>query len=145
MHFYVKSIYLAWYAPGISDAVLFFSFAQVRNDLDPTFWSIDPAYSWHDEGEWYYAVPYVPVNIGNNATADNHIFVYPNPAKDHVTIAGNKIDKVEILTIAGQKIMEKECVNHHITNIDISNLPAGNYIAKISGNGKVVTKKINKL
>ncbi|MCD6367233.1 MAG: T9SS type A sorting domain-containing protein, partial [Bacteroidales bacterium] len=145
MHFYVKSIYLAWYAPGISDAVLFFSFAQVRNDLDPLFWTIDPVYAWHDEGEWYFAVPYIPVNIEDNTTVDNHIFIYPNPAKDQVTIAGNNIDKIEILNITGQKIIEKECTNHHITTIDVSNLPAGNYVAKITGNGKVITKKINKL
>ncbi len=145
MHFYVKSILLAWYAPGVSDAVLLFSFAQIRNDLDPLYWSIDPSFAWHDEGEWYYAVPYVPVNIENNTTVDNHIFVYPNPAKNQVTIAGNSIDKIEILNLSGQKLLETKCSNHHITNIDISSLPAGNYIAKITGNGKVITKKINKL
>jgi len=145
MHFYVKSIYLAWYAPGISDAVLVFSFAQVRNDLDPFYWQFDPSFAWHDEGEWYYAVPYVPVNIENNTAIENHVFVYPNPAKDQITIAGNSIDKITILNMSGQKLIEKECNNHHITTINISHLPVGNYIAKINGNGKIITKKINKL
>lgn len=144
-HYYVKSIILAWYAPGVSDAVLLFSFAQVRNDIDPSLWQYDNSLAWHDEGEWYYAVPYVPVNIENNTSTGNHVFVYPNPAKEQITIAGNHIDKITILNMSGQKLIEKECENQHITTINVSSLPAGNYIAKIAGNGKVITKKINKL
>lgn len=145
MNFFVKSIFLSWYAPGISEPVLLFSFAQIRNDLDPLYWQLDPSLAWHDEGEWYYSVPYVPVNTEENITVKNHIFIYPNPAKDQITIAGNNIDNIIILNLSGQKMIETKCKNHHIAKINVSNLPSGSYIAKIISNGNIVTRKINKL
>ncbi|MGV0831711.1 peptide-N-glycosidase F-related protein [Empedobacter brevis] len=68
--------------------------------------------------------------------------IYPNPVKDILEIQSeDKISMVSVFSVDGKKlIMEKT------SSLNISFLPAGNYIVKIElSNGKILTKKIIKL
>ena len=57
--------------------------------------------------------------------------VYPNPAKDLVTVSGEGFEKAEIYNLAGQKVMETTQ-----TSIDVKALSTGIYMMKVFGNGK---------
>ena len=76
---------------------------------------------------------------------DNTSFkVYPNPVKDFLNISYDKvIDNVEVINIIGQTVISKN-VNVNHTQIDLSELPSGNYFVKINANGAAKTVKIVK-
>ena len=70
--------------------------------------------------------------------------VYPNPANDYVVIdaSGHKIDKVELINLLGQTIINQEG-NDTILKINVSAISNGTYFIKVySGKNNVVTKKI---
>ncbi len=66
--------------------------------------------------------------------------IYPNPAKDRITIAGiNAIAQIEIFTISGQKLFNSEFSGETTFNL---NLAKGVYFAKISSENQSSVKKI---
>ncbi len=77
-----------------------------------------------------------------NAEKINNFNIVPNPADKNFSIATlDKIQKIEILNVSGQKIIETK----EFQNIDISNLTKGLYFVTISfENGKKETRKIIK-
>jgi aminopeptidase N len=72
-------------------------------------------------------------------TAENEITVYPNPGMDRIEIKGIPIEvsSVELINTKGQliKSLEMNARNH-----DISELPAGQYILKFSGQNYLKSK-----
>lgn len=84
-------------------------------------------------------------NVGSgsnslNALDANSIVMYPNPAKDQVTIlaSGLEIDKIELVNLAGQTI---KTVNSSNT-VNTSDLSAGVYLVKIYAADSVVIKQL---
>lgn len=70
--------------------------------------------------------------------------VYPNPANDFLNIsAADTINTVEIFNMLGQNIFS-EVVNATSTQINISNLAAGNYVLKTSNTNSFGVKKFIK-
>ncbi len=70
----------------------------------------------------------------------SRINVYPNPARDFITIESfQKIDKVEIFAVSGNKLS-----TFNTQKIDVSNLEKGIYILKIYLSEKVYTSKFLK-
>lgn len=65
--------------------------------------------------------------------------VYPNPAKSIVHIGGSDIQKIVLCTLSGKQILTSS-----LSKIDISKLPVGNYLAKISTKRGTFVKKIEK-
>ncbi|MBN1185998.1 MAG: carbohydrate-binding protein [Bacteroidales bacterium] len=74
---------------------------------------------------------------------DFKVAFYPNPVKNELNISINdNIDRTAHLQIynnVGIMIMSKEIAGNIVT-IDMSNIPSGTYIAKISTSQKVITK-----
>lgn len=72
----------------------------------------------------------VKQNTFNNATV-----VFPVPAKNNLTIesATSPISKVELYTVDGKKVFEKNTDNSNTVTLDVSALPKGNYIIKVQG------------
>jgi hypothetical protein len=68
--------------------------------------------------------------------------VFPNPAKDYVEII-NLLEGsvVELFDAQGNKVMEFEMVNNH-HRFSVSELNAGLYFLKISGNENFIKKII---
>lgn len=68
------------------------------------------------------------------------ITVYPNPSNNYITISGiNSEGKIEIYSVLGQKLYDNNFIGE--TQLDLK-LASGNYIAKITSEGKSVAKKI---
>jgi len=72
------------------------------------------------------------VNIKENIS-NNHIFVYPNPATDNLTIEAYTISIIQIINIHGQTLLQQQ-IQQGKTNIDVSGLAKGVYILKSSNN-----------
>ena len=77
--------------------------------------------------------------------AKDAVTVYPNPAKDNITIeglAGN--ESIQLFSQNGQ-IIKKQIAIGPVTKLDVSNIEIGVYRLTIADNtGKMITKKILK-
>jgi uncharacterized protein (TIGR02145 family) len=74
------------------------------------------------------------------------ILIYPNPTTSELRIESGKlkIENVDIFDVYGRKILSTLSLNSQYTSIDISNLPVGVYIVKISAESGEVIRKIVK-
>ena len=74
--------------------------------------------------------------ITNQFASENGIIIYPNPAKDYLTIAdenaSNEILYYKIFDNLGRTINSGQCSNN--SKIDVSNLANGNYFLKLNIN-----------
>lgn len=72
--------------------------------------------------------------LGLNDNVVSNFAVYPNPAKDFVTISSKTepISTVEIYNVLGQKVLDQNFKETLSENINISNLQAGMYVMKIN-------------
>ena len=76
-----------------------------------------------------------------NAKAAN-IAIYPNPAKDMLTIANAENAQISIYNLVGQEVRKIErAATTEIINV--ADLAKGSYIVKIMNEGNVVTQKFN--
>ena len=72
---------------------------------------------------------------------DLKIAVYPNPAKNSITVSGVQNEgTIEIYSISGQKLLNDVFKGETAFSIDF---PTGIYIAKISSEGKIIIRKIS--
>ncbi len=78
----------------------------------------------------------------NNVDVNTLSYVYPNPAKDQVTLASSfNMEKVEIFNMLGQKVYENT-LNGNATTVNVSDFNNGTYIVKIFTEAGLATKKI---
>ncbi len=74
--------------------------------------------------------------------ADPDVHIYPNPTHDKLTIkSGKLIDRIEIFTSRGEKLMDKRFRNA-ATTLNMSGYPEGVYFVKIHHGNDNVSKKI---
>ena len=76
-----------------------------------------------------------PVSV--EIISDNKIEIYPNPASDILNFT-KTADKTELYDIKGNLLNQY----NHVSSADISGLPNGMYILKISSNNKIDFKKL---
>jgi endonuclease I len=70
----------------------------------------------------------------------NTVKIYPNPAKNHITILGIEEDAtLEIYALDGRKLLTSQFSGTATIPL---NLTSGIYLSKIISNGKTITKKI---
>ena len=85
--------------------------------------------------------------MGSESFTANTFTVYPNPAKDSITIKGNEgtsFNSVSICDLNGRTILTKQFSGASDAQIDIAGLSAGMYIMTASSDKGTVTKKIIK-
>ena len=71
--------------------------------------------------------------------------MYPNPAKNSVTISSDKeIENIQIINIVGKNIITINDVNSINSTIDITNIPSGVYIVVTKSNGVLNSSKLIK-
>lgn len=102
-------------------------------DLNGTFY-LDNLYFYND------------ISTGMNAAEKgNKISLYPNPAKDMITIAAQSdIKEVVVRNLVGQTVMNVS-VNGFEKSVDLSTVAAGNYFVTVKmANGQVSTQKLVK-
>ena len=72
--------------------------------------------------------------------SENSVVVYPNPAKDFLTISGVENNSLlEVYTNLGMKVIEMNFQGEQTFKIDLA---SGIYFAKITSNSKSIVKKI---
>jgi hypothetical protein len=84
------------------------------------------------------------VSVNELNSAADKVSVYPNPAKDHLTIATYSAtnQRLEIYDITGQKIYTSDMLAYK--SIDISGFPAGMYILQLKTDNETLVKKFVK-
>ena len=70
------------------------------------------------------------------------IEVYPNPAKDILTVKAENLSSVAVYNSIGQRVLEQE-LNGDETTINTSDFNAGIYMVRIVANGNEITRKIS--
>jgi hypothetical protein len=86
-----------------------------------------------------------PSSINDITAENNTISVYPNPAKDFITVNSiATIKSVKVYNTVGQVVIEK-LVKDNVAKIAISELKSGVYFVATETEKGIVTKKINVL
>lgn len=117
-----RRVFLNFYPPSI----------DVRDD----FWntSSDGALIMRNALLW--AINGEVLSTEDNAVSNLNISIYPNPAKDILTIESTSnipIDKTAIIDIMG-RVVQSTVVNATSKNLDISNLASGVYLLRLDYN-----------
>ena len=100
----------------------------------------------------YCTIPDYPLRWGQtelNTSVDENsegVFaVYPNPAKQSVTLIGQQIAEARLYSVTGQLVATKQGEGTESLTMDISGLPSGLYfVAVISRDGRKCVKKVVK-
>ncbi len=77
----------------------------------------------------------------NENSWGNNIEIYPNPAKDFISVSGNISFDMEIIGIDG-KLLKKIRVTEKNRKVNISDLKIGTYLLKLTNGPQSVIKKI---
>jgi hypothetical protein len=90
-------------------------------------------------------VSFTEFNLGTtNPDSTNPYLAYPNPARDLLTISGisnrQRLENVQILSLEGRLLQQQKPATES-TQVDISGLPQGMYLCKITnGNQHQIIK-----
>ncbi|MFY7740737.1 MAG: GEVED domain-containing protein [Flavobacterium sp.] len=83
-------------------------------------------------------------SLGTNSFDSSNFTFYPNPVKDVLNLSYSKnIDTVQIMNILGQEVSAKS-INATQAAIDMSNLPSGTYLVRLTSENQVKTIKVVK-
>ncbi|MBK8342096.1 MAG: T9SS type A sorting domain-containing protein [Bacteroidetes bacterium] len=100
----------------------------------------------YGRGAWKMEMPVKtqqPIAINTLDIADFALF--PNPASEnlHIKLNGKSAETVaEIFTLNGTAVLTKTFNSTDLLNIDVSGIPPGTYMVKLSAEGKSVVKKL---
>jgi hypothetical protein len=90
---------------------------------------------------------YVALNLAGQNSVNNVVDfttnIYPNPAKNNITIENNNfvISNIELYNITGQ-LVKTENVNSMSINMNISDLKTGIYILELHTNETSIRRKL---
>ena len=90
--------------------------------------------------EYFVKIYYSPEGIDENLVGN--IEIYPNPAKDLLTVKAENVTYVMIYNSIGQKVYEKS-VDSSEVSINLDGFDAGIYLVKVVADGDVVTRRIS--
>ena len=113
-------------------------------------WPLGVASQWNDvdHTNMLYFVIEKPIQTGINEVNSNNDFqLYPNPAKNSITInnINNNVSKVLVINVLGKTLQAIDVVNTSTKKIDIAGLSSGTYYIKaLSLNGNTSIKKFIK-
>ncbi len=79
-------------------------------------------------------------DVGLNTLSNNPFVIYPNPAKDHLVIEGNKVGVLRLINSAGRVVLEHDVSGNSI--VQWMDLAAGIYIVEIESDNKLYREKV---
>ena len=85
--------------------------------------------------------------LGTNSFSSNSFTVYPNPARDLISIEGSNganITSYKVADLNGRVVKSKESINATAAQINISDLQSGVYMMTINSDNGSAVKKIIK-
>ncbi|SCY91648.1 T9SS type A sorting domain-containing protein [Flavobacterium caeni] len=95
-------------------------------------------------GTWTVTVT-IEQNLAAASFTQNDFAVFPNPAHDRVTVAGNEpILDVAVFNLLGQQMLQQNGLDQKQVQFDTTSLPSGQYILKITGANGIATKSLLK-
>ena len=95
-------------------------------------------------------VSFTDFNLGttNPELATNNFYAYPNPASHMLNISGSnamqRVSQIEILSLEGRLLMQQKPANESAPQVDVSALPQGMYLCKITNGNQQQTLKFLK-
>ena len=97
----------------------------------------------HGRGIWYLRINYTATQ---NIASPLKLTAFPNPTTQNITLqyenltlSGN--NQIDVFNAAGQNVLSKNPDAISETILDVQNLPAGTYFARLQTKDKTVTKK----
>ena len=126
------------YFDVLSYGTYYYQVRTVYKDGDDTCES-EPANSFQNPDQLYVKVELL--NIGE--TGVNGMMVYPNPAKDNLTIKAEGMKRVTITNTLGQVVYDNE-VDTDNEVINMSQYDAGIYMVRITTESGSVVRKVSK-
>jgi len=106
---------------------------------------MDYRFSCMSEGEYLMYVKLQKNAVQDNITILENLSVYPNPAKNIITIATSPfIRETGTLSLhdALGKEVYKTTINSPSTQIDVSQFASGSYYVSLFRNGSTITRRI---
>lgn len=92
-------------------------------------------------GNKYYIDYYYAIDGVDDVMAQT-VNIYPNPAKDVLTVKAENISSVVIYNSIGQKVFEQK-FNSDKAVIDMNDFMTGIYMVRVVANGNEITKKVS--
>jgi hypothetical protein len=89
----------------------------------------------------FYLQPSTDLLTGLDHEGNYQLRIYPNPAREQIVVTGDDILKIEIVSQTGMVMQEFEGRSGKQT-IDISRLPLGVYLIRITTKNAVITQKL---
>ena len=126
------------YFDVLSYGTYYYQVRAVYKDGEETCVS-EPANSFRNPDQFYVKVELL--NIGE--TNVNGMIVYPNPAKDNLTIKAEGMTRITITNTLGQVVYDNE-VNTDNEVINMSQYDAGIYMVRITTENGSVVRKVSK-
>lgn len=78
----------------------------------------------------------------DEVSGNAQMHIWPNPATEQITIAGNGFEQIAVYNLNGQLMLEQQ-VTGQSTTINIANLPKGMYMIKGFGLEATTVRKLN--
>ena len=130
-----KDVRCVWHSGGGTDRYVNY---WVRNLYGEDLVAVENAY--RNGGDNLISWPCVHLAIEDSPLSSlPSPLIYPNPAYDKLTIQAEGVRQVEIIDITGRKMME---TSHN--NVDISQLPRGQYFVRITTDTTTSVKRFVK-
>lgn len=102
----------------------------------------DPA---ENESGWKANFSCAVLAVEDVNTKDNSINIYPNPAKNMITISSkNALQSFKIYDEAGRLIKSESSLKGRKLEVDISSMQTGNYVVTVETENQKITKKLIK-
>ncbi len=89
---------------------------------------------------WDFVQQGVTTEIKSNIVQDNNVKIYPNPAKNYITVEGNISENIQILDVAGKLVLISQKTKA-FDKINITMLKKGIYFIKIGTQTKKFIKE----
>ena len=83
------------------------------------------------------------VGLEETTTSERALVVYPNPVSDQLTLQGEGMRHIRLITVTGACVYES-AMKHDEVKIDMTNLPQGLYFLRVQSEDGMVVKKVVK-
>ena len=131
--------------PTINTGVLQNSISSFTPSTTGTYYIGFKAYSIADQFNLYVDNINVTTALANNEFNSENFSYYPNPVKDYLNLKySENISSALVVNLLGQVVLNKS-INQTDVQLDLTGLPTGTFLVKLTSDGLVKTIKINKL
>src|SRR6185437_7760396 len=82
------------------------------------------------------------VNINTPATADDNVYVFPNPAKDvfNIVLDDVNVSEIHIVDVAGREVQKLNAANKTFVSIPVSSYAPGIYLMEMKAGHELIKK-----